>query len=160
MPAVIARSRARRLPAPRRPERPPGGLLRHALAVVVAADDSARVVLLAGHASGAVRIRRARSWPPDAAPAVVLAALAGLYRAGADRAPTAVHVSPGGGRPWLALVRRSVGPLAELTVHSAAAPGWPDVVAMAMAALGADPAGDPEYVAVLAEHAIRRAARE
>lgn len=157
MTATLARPR--RLPPPRRSERPTGSLVRHALAVVVAADDSARVVLLAERASGAVRIRRARSWPPDAAPAAVLASLAGLYRAGADRAPTAVHVSPGGGRPWLDLVRRAVGPMAELTVHSSAAPGWADVVAIGMRALGTDPAEDPEYVAVLAERAIRRAGR-
>ncbi|MCX4547223.1 hypothetical protein [Streptomyces sp. NBC_01565] len=157
MTATVARPRTRRLPAPRRPQRPPGSLTRHVLAVAVGPDDCARVLLLAEHAGGGLRVRRARSWPPGARTGPVLVALGALYRAGADQAPTAVHVAPGGRGPWLDLVRRAVGPLAQLTVHTAPAADWPAVAALAMAALGTDPAEDPEHQAVLAERAIRRA---
>ncbi|MDA5283703.1 hypothetical protein [Streptomyces sp. Isolate_45] len=157
MPATVARTRTRSLPAPRRPARPPGSLVRHVLAVAVDVDDCARVLLLAEHAGGGLRVRRARCWPPDAPTGPLVAALGALYRAGADQTPTAVHVAPGGRGPWLDTVRRAVGPLAELTVHTAPAADWTAAAALAMAVLDADPAEDPEHLAVLAERAIRRA---
>ncbi|MEV6683437.1 hypothetical protein AB0N09_42310 [Streptomyces erythrochromogenes] len=102
-------------------------------------DDCARVLLLAEHAGEACG-SAARRWPPGAPTGPFPAVLGAFYRAGADQTPTAVHVAPGGPGPWLALVRRGVGPLAELTVHTIPAGSWITAVALAMTVLGTDPA--------------------
>ncbi|MEV6683604.1 hypothetical protein AB0N09_43235 [Streptomyces erythrochromogenes] len=83
--------------------------------------------------------------------------MGGFYRAGADRTPTVVHVAPGGRGPWLVRVRRAVGLLAGLSVHTTPAGSWTAAVALAMTVLGTDPAEDPEHLAVPAERVIRRA---
>ncbi|MEU4955620.1 hypothetical protein ACFYN3_42075 [Streptomyces lavendulae] len=131
--------------------------MRHVLVVAVGWHDCARVLLLAEHAGGGLRVRRARCWFPGGPTVLLLAALGVLYRVGADHTPMAVCVAPGGWGPWLVLVCRAVGPLAGLTVHTAPAADWTAPAALGMAVLGADPAEDPEHLAVLAERAIRRA---
>jgi hypothetical protein len=127
-------------------------------ALVLAVDAQAvRLLLLDQRASGTVTLRRARCWPAPAPPGAVLAAVGAAYRNHSTRAPTSVHLAHNGtAGPWPGLLRRAVGPLAEVTDHAPAEVGWSGAARLGLAVLGIDPDQDPEHAAILAEHAITR----
>ncbi|WP_435280147.1 hypothetical protein [Streptomyces sp. 1222.5] len=119
-----------------------------------------RLLLLAEHAdTGVVSVRRAQCWPASTAAGQIAAAVGAAHRAATGQAPTSVHVmhaQPGG--LWPALIRRAIGPLANLTTHtpSPSPVRWASLVRYALAGLDTDQATDPEQISVLAEHATTR----
>ncbi|MGW7674268.1 hypothetical protein ACWGJX_45635 [Streptomyces sp. NPDC054775] len=135
---------------------------RYALAVT-AADDGVRLLLLGEHAgTGIVSVRRAQYWAAGMAAEAVVAAVGAAYRTAAGQAPTTVHTAhtePGPGSLAPAVIRRAIGPLAELTTHDAPATadgGWPTAVRYALTGLNPDLAKDPKQVTTLAQHATGR----
>jgi hypothetical protein len=112
--------------SPRRPR--PADCSRHVLAVATG-GDGVRLLLLAEHAgTGVISMSRAQCWSASAAAGEIAAAVGVAYRTATRQGPTsvhAVHTQPGG--LWPALIRRALGPLANITVHTAVPSpvGWP-----------------------------------
>ncbi|MFE9499883.1 hypothetical protein [Streptomyces collinus] len=119
-----------------------------------------RLLLLAEHAdTGVVSVRRAQCWPASTAAGQIVAAIGAAYRTATAQAPISVHVmhaQPGG--LWPALIRRAIGPFADLTTHTAAPSpvGWAGLARCALAGLDTARAADPEQISILAENATTR----
>ncbi|MER6434486.1 hypothetical protein ABT272_43820 [Streptomyces sp900105245] len=119
-----------------------------------------RLLLLAEHAdTGAVSLHRAQCWPASTAAGQITAAVGAAYRTATGQAPTSVHAMHAQpGSLWPALIRRAIGPLADLTTHTAAPSpvDWAGLVRYALTGLDTARTADLKQISALAEHATTR----